>query len=74
MEDAEVQKPWIEEVLFCGTKVMKLLSQKVMKLLSHLRMRLKTDFISRGVPTCKYTEYFFKCERQWLCYEILERF
>ena len=66
MEDAEVQKPWIEEVLFCGTKVM--------KLLSHLRMRLKTDFISRGVPSCKYTEYFFKCERQWSCYEILERF
>lgn len=66
MEDAGVQKPWIEEVLFCGTKVM--------KLLSHLRMRLKTDFISGGVPSCKYTEYFFKCERQWLCYEILERF
>ena len=64
MEDAKVQKPRIE-ALFCGTKVI--------QLLSYLRMKFKTDFIHRGVSSCIHREYFLKCERQQLCYEILRQ-
>ena len=64
MDDAKVQKPWIE-ALFCGTNVM--------RLLSYLRLKIKIDFIRRGIPSWMHREYFLNCGRQQLCYEILER-
>ena len=64
MDDAKVQKPWIE-TFFCGTNVM--------RLLSYLRLTIKVDFIRWGVPSWMHREYFLKCERQQLCYEILKR-
>ena len=64
MDDAKVQKPWIEAV-FCGTNVM--------RLMSYLRLKTKIDFIRRGIPSWMHREYSLKCERQQLCYEILKR-
>ena len=44
-----------------------------MRLLSYLRLTIKFDFVRSGVPSWMHREYFLKCERQQLCYEILKR-
>ena len=44
-----------------------------MRLMYYLRLKTKIDFIRRGIPSWMHSEYFLKCERQQLCYEILKR-
>ena len=57
MEDATIQKPWID-TLFRGTR-------KV-KLMSYIRLEFNIDFIHQGVSYCMLNDTFLNVKSQQL--------
>ena len=57
MEDATIQKLWID-TLFCGTKVV--------KLISYVRPEFNIHFIHQGVSCCMSNDTFSNVQLQQL--------